>query len=70
LAGTSAPSEHEIRNRRITAVALVVGAAIALLAIADFGPFADETTEDRVRDAVERVVDARASLPAPVRPST
>ncbi|MGH2990859.1 MAG: hypothetical protein ACRDMA_13565, partial [Solirubrobacterales bacterium] len=47
-------------NRRITAVALVVGAAIAILALADVGPFADETEEDRARDSVERFLSARA----------
>jgi hypothetical protein len=55
----SAPSQREIRNWRITAVALVIGAATAGLAIADIGPFADETTEDRVRATVERFVAAR-----------
>ena len=53
------PSDTEIRNRRITAVLLVVGAAIAILAAADVGPFADETEEDRVREAVERFIAAR-----------
>ena len=53
------PSEQEIRNRRITAVVLVVGAAIAILAATDVGPFADETEEDRVREAVERFIAAR-----------
>jgi hypothetical protein len=53
------PSDTEIRNRRITAVVLVLGAAIAVLAVADVGPFADETEEDRVREAVERFIAAR-----------
>jgi hypothetical protein len=38
---------------------LVVSAVIAILASADIGPFADETEEDRVRDAVERFIEAR-----------
>jgi hypothetical protein len=53
------PTEAEIRNRRITAVALLVAAAVAALAVTDTGPFADETEADRVREAVERFVAAR-----------
>jgi hypothetical protein len=54
------PTDAEIRNRRITAVVLVVAAAVAILALADVGPFADETEEDRARDSVERFLSARA----------
>jgi len=54
------PTDSEIRNRRITAVVLVVAAAIAILALADAGPFADETEEDRVHESVERFLSARA----------
>jgi hypothetical protein len=54
------PTDAEIRNRRITAVVLVVAAAIAVLALADVGPFADETEEDRARNSVERFLAARA----------
>jgi hypothetical protein len=53
------PTEREIRSRRITAVVLLVAAAVAVLAVTDTGPFADETEADRVRDAVERFVAAR-----------
>jgi hypothetical protein len=53
------PSEGEIRNRRITAVVLVVAAAVGIVAAADVGPFADETEEDRVRATVERFIAAR-----------
>jgi hypothetical protein len=47
------PTDREIRNRRITAVVLLVAVAIGILAAADVGPFADRTEEDRVREAVE-----------------
>lgn len=53
------PTETELRNRRITAVVLLVAAAVGILALADLGPFADETEEDRVRDVVERFIEAR-----------
>jgi hypothetical protein len=53
------PTDTEIRNRRIAAVLLLAAAAIGLLAIVDVGPFADETEQDRVREAVERFVAAR-----------
>jgi hypothetical protein len=56
---TSMPSDSEIRNRRITAVVLIVAAAIAALALTDVGPFEDRTVEDRVREAVEEFVAAR-----------
>jgi hypothetical protein len=53
------PSDREILARRITAVLLVVGTAIAILALADVGPFQDRTEEDRVRDTVEEFIEAR-----------
>jgi hypothetical protein len=53
------PTDAEIRNRRITAAVLLVAVAIAVLALTDTGPFADETEADRVREAVERFVAAR-----------
>jgi len=53
------PTDGEIRNRRITAVVLVVAAAVGIVAAADVGPFADETEEDRVRATVERFIAAR-----------
>lgn len=53
------PTPGEIRARRITAVVLILLVAIAILAIADLGPFQDRTEEDRVRSAVERFVAAR-----------
>lgn len=53
------PSDSEIRNRRITAVVLLVAVAVAILAATDKGPFEDETEQDRVREAVERFVAAR-----------
>jgi hypothetical protein len=56
---TAMPTEGEIRARRITAVLLLVGAAIGVLALADVGPFEDRTEEDRVRETVEEFVDAR-----------
>jgi hypothetical protein len=53
------PTEREIRNRRITAVVLVLAAAVGVLALTDTGPFGDETEADRVREAVERFVASR-----------
>lgn len=53
------PTDSEIRNRRITAVVLLVAVAVAVLALTDIGPFGDETEGDRVREAVERFVEAR-----------
>jgi hypothetical protein len=53
------PTEREIRNRRITAVVLVVAAVVGILAAADVGPFSDETEGERAREAVERFVAAR-----------
>jgi 3-hydroxyacyl-CoA dehydrogenase len=45
----------EAARRRIAAVILVVGIAIAALAIADVGPFSDPPTEEeRAQSAVER----------------
>ena len=45
----------EAARRRIAAVILVVGIAIAALAIADAGPFSDPPTEEeRAQSAVER----------------
>jgi hypothetical protein len=55
----SVPTDREIRNRRITAVVLLVAVAIGILAAVDVGPFADRTEEDRVREAVEVFVAAR-----------
>lgn len=55
----SVPTDREIRNRRITAVVLLVAVAIGILAAVDVGPFADRTDEDRVREAVEVFVAAR-----------
>ncbi len=53
------PTQAEIRNRRITAVVLLLAATVGILALADVGPFEDETEEDRVRDVVERFIEAR-----------
>jgi hypothetical protein len=53
------PSDREILARRITAVLLLVGTAVAILALADVGPFEDRTEEDRVRETVEEFVEAR-----------
>jgi hypothetical protein len=53
------PTEAEIRNRRIVAVIIVLAAVVGILVVADVGPFADETEEDRVRDAVEEFIAAR-----------
>ena len=53
------PSDKEIRNRRITAVVLLVAAGVAILAATDTGPFGDETEQDRVREAVDDFVAAR-----------
>jgi hypothetical protein len=53
------PTEAEVRNRRIVAVIIVLAAVVGILVVADVGPFADETEEDRVRDAVEEFIAAR-----------
>ena len=53
------PTQAELRNRRVTAVVLVLAATVGILALADIGPFEDETEEDRVRDVVERFIEAR-----------
>jgi hypothetical protein len=53
------PTKSEIRNRRIVAVIIVLAAVFGILLVADVGPFADETEEDRVRDAVEEFIAAR-----------
>jgi ketosteroid isomerase-like protein len=48
-------SLSERARRRIAAVILVAGIAVAALAIADVGPFSDPPTEaERAQDAVER----------------
>jgi hypothetical protein len=49
----------EIARRRIAAVLLVVGIALAALAIANVGPFSDPQTEaQRAQASVERFFDA------------
>jgi hypothetical protein len=49
----------EAARRRIAAVILVAGLAIAALAIADVGPFSNPSTEEeRAQDAVERFFGA------------
>jgi hypothetical protein len=49
----------EVARRRIAAVLLVAGIAIAVLAIADVGPFSNPPTEaQRAQAAVERFFDA------------
>jgi hypothetical protein len=52
------PDPSELRRRRITALAIVVAVVVAVLAIADLGPFADQTDADRARDSVQRFFDA------------
>ena len=49
----------DVARRRIAALLLVVGIAVAALAIADVGPFDDPPTEaERVQDAVQEFFDA------------
>lgn len=49
----------EAARRRIAAVILVVGIAVAALAIADVGPFSNPATEEqRAQDAVEQFFGA------------
>jgi ketosteroid isomerase-like protein len=49
----------EIARRRIAAVLLVAGIALAVLAIADLGPFSNPETEaQRAQASVERFFDA------------
>ena len=51
----------DVARRRIAALLLVAGIAVAALAIADVGPFADPATEEeRVEAAVERFFTAAA----------
>ena len=52
------PDRAELRRRRITALAIVVAVAVAMMALADLGPFADESEAERARDSVERFFDA------------
>lgn len=52
----------DVGRRRLAAVLLVVGIALAALAIADVGPFEDPPTEqEKVEEAVERFFAAAAS---------
>jgi hypothetical protein len=49
----------DVARRRIAAVILVAGIALAALAIADLGPFSDPQTEaERAQSSVERFFDA------------
>jgi hypothetical protein len=51
----------EHTRRRVAAVLLVLGAVVAVLAIADLGPFSDPPTEEeRAQEAVERFFAAGA----------
>jgi hypothetical protein len=51
----------EHTRRRVAAVLLVIGVVVAVLAIADLGPFSDPPTEaERAQDAVEEFFGAAA----------
>lgn len=48
------PSRQELLQRRIAAVVILIGVAIAIMALTDAAPFFDDTTEEeRVADSVE-----------------
>ncbi|MDX6580912.1 MAG: hypothetical protein QOI10_96 [Solirubrobacterales bacterium] len=52
----------DVARRRIAALLLLVGIAVAVLAIEDVGPFSDPVTEEqRARDAVEGFFAAAAA---------
>ncbi|MGH7605760.1 MAG: hypothetical protein ACREME_00345 [Gemmatimonadales bacterium] len=52
----------EIARRRIAALLLVAGIAVAVLALADVGPFEDpQTEEEKVQEAVEDFFAAAAA---------
>jgi ketosteroid isomerase-like protein len=55
------PSRKQLLQRRITAVVILIGVAIAIMALTDAAPFFDDTTEEeRVADSVESFFDAFA----------
>jgi Domain of unknown function (DUF4878) len=52
----------EVARRRIAALLLIAGIAVAVLAIADIGPFEDpQTEEEKVQDTVEEFFAAAAA---------
>jgi hypothetical protein len=52
----------EIQRRRIAALLLIAGIAVAVLAIADVGPFSNPpTAEDRVQETVEEFYAAQGA---------
>ena len=55
------PSRGELLKRRIAAVVILIGVAIAIMALTDAAPFFDDTTEEeRVADSIESFFDAFA----------
>jgi ketosteroid isomerase-like protein len=52
---TSSPDHGEVVRRRVSAVVILVAAAIGIMALTDAAPFFDDVTEEqRVSDTVER----------------